>query len=77
MDSGIGIDVADTLCKHTHFGYAMRGVQGNQLSICVRDSDMIHVNEREGTNGTARKCLCHPGTDAADTDDTDVRTHQP
>ena len=62
------IDVRDTLLHSQHLCLAHGVVEGVNLPVDIRFSDVVQVNQREPGHTTARQGFSSPGADAAQAD---------
>ena len=68
-----GVDAEDALAQDIDLGLANGVVEGMDLAVGIADVDVVVIDQRDPPDSAACTSLGRPGTDAADTDDAEMR----
>ena len=74
MNPAFRIYQLHSFCQHLNFWPADRSVQGRQLSVHIRHTHIIEIDERERAHPTSGKSFYGPRAYSADTNDAHVRS---
>ncbi len=72
FDVTCGVDGLGALGHDLDLWLSRGTLDGMDLAVCVRDADLVEINQRERSDAGAGKGFDCPGTDSADSDDADV-----
>ena len=72
LDLAVRVHGLDPRGHRADLGLAHHAIDGVDLTVCVGDADVVHIDEGQSTDARARQGLRGPRAHAADADDADM-----